>query len=348
MAELNENPCSGGLTPACFETFPEWAKRALFLRLLYLLLPSEITSKLPGILRLPFFFPGPFFPPDWKQGDPPPEGAFIPPDTIFPPDWLFGDPWPEGVFIWIAFSPPDGLDYQDGIIVSPGTIFPDDWKPGDPLPAGAFISPILPEDIQQIGPLTFFYLTPGSPGYPGASVGGRGRAEAYNFFDNFTTLDTDEWSTTISVEGTIDIVDSQLRMQKAIDGGFVSITRADSSALLSMFTLSFKLRFISGTSSLRIDYWTGKYYLYIRFELPDILKIYDGSDWQLVTLSDFTNIEYSWRFSINYRGCFVYQDDFRVATALTLESDTTPSGTHRFVLEDTGNIRIDNFHLTGI
>lgn len=348
MAEFNESPCSKGLTPECFKTFPAWAKRALFLRLLYLLLPVEITSKLPVIFRNPLFFLGPIFPPGWQPGDPPPDGAFIPTDSIFPPGWIFGDPWPEGVFLWEAFDPPAGLDLTDGIIVSPGTTFPDDWQPGDPLPEGAFDAATLPEDVIESGYSPSDFLGFSFFNRPGAPVGSFSRSSAYLYSDNFTVLDTDEWSTTISGSGDLDIVDGRLRMKKTSDSGFISITRADTTANLKTFTITFDLLFISGTTNLRIDYWSGAYHVYILFSLPGTVSLWDGSDWQILSLTDFTNIEHTWRFSINYLGCFIYRDDYLVNDPLDLEVDEAPSGTHRFVLEDTGEIRLDNFKLTGI
>jgi hypothetical protein len=434
MTEVNENPCSQGLTPQCFQTFPLWAKRALFLRLLYLLLPFEITSKLPGIFRLPFYFQGPLFPPTWLPGDPSPEGAFIPPDTVFPPGWLFGDPWPEGVFLWLPFTPPASLDLLEGIIIPPGTEFPPDWQsgdplppgvtieiggsfppgwqpgdppppgitiqiggsfppgwqpgdplppgiivdiaglfppgwqpgdptppgviippgtefppgwqPGDPLPDGVLPAPSLDEDAKDTGPLPINPLTPFNF-YPLSPVANRAIKGVYTFFDNFTILDTAEWYKTISQNGTIEIVDEQLRMVKSSDTGFVSYTRADPKALLRLFSVSFDLRFISGTSTLRFDYWTGTYYLYILFQLPDSLKIWDGTDWTSFTLTDFTNIENSWRFWISTFGCRVFRNSVHVATAQTIALDDFASGTHRFVLADTGDVRIDNFYLRG-
>lgn len=304
MSPGKEDACKDGLTPECFEEFPEFARQLFFLRLLYLLFPAQVSFKLPAKFRDLIFRPGP----------------------VFPPGWRYGDPWPDQAFTWEGLNMP----------------------PYDLLPYHLTLPSDLSEDVQNTGPLPLFGLSPSAFALPGAPVGARGKISAYLFYDDFSILDTSQWTFYKFGSGNLDIVSGRLRIQKPSDSGHISVTRADPKALLSNFSITFKLQFISGTSFLRFDYWTGVYYVYIRFQLPDILKIWSGSAWQFVTLADFTDIEYTWRFRIDWRGCYVFRDGYEVATALTVPSDTTPSGTHRFVLEDTGNLRIDDFRLTGI
>ena len=370
MSPEKENPCKFGLTPDCFQTFPEFAGRALALRLLYLLVPFQLTSRLPGKLREPLIFPGVTFPPGWQIGDPWPsmpflweglnlpgfelliDGLIVLPGTTFPSDWQPGDPPPAGISIKIGVFFPTGWQPGDpppaGVIVPPATVFPPDWQPADPLPDGALPPGSLPEDAQDTGPLPPSSLTPSPSELPGTPISSKTVKGVYEFFDDFTVLDLTEWSTTISQEGTIDIVDEHLRMKKIGDQGFASITRADPTALLSVFYVSFDLLFISGSSTLRFDYWTGTYYLYFLFQLPKSLKIWTGSDWDSFTLSDFTNIEHKWRFWVSGFGCKIYRNGDHVASTPTIAADSFPSGTHRFVLANTGDLRIDNFKLRGM
>lgn len=141
-----DHPCAEGLSAACFKAYPKWARQALAYKLLHIILPKQLTRKLPVTSRpLPFFWNpewegwfifdfDPDAPPweldwsDWTPGDPLPPGLTINPNVVFPPGWTPGDPLPPGV------------------IVPPGTFFPSNWKPWDPLPPGVTIDPpaVLP------------------------------------------------------------------------------------------------------------------------------------------------------------------------------------------------------------
>jgi hypothetical protein len=348
MANERENPCRNGLTPECFASFPKWAKQAFFYRLLHLLLPAQITSKLPTIFKQGLLFPGAQFPLQWTPGDPIPEGATIPPGAIFPPGWQFGDPWPSGVLIWNEFTAPEWFVLPDGTVVLPGALIPPGWQPGDPLPDG-FLSELgIPEtslDTGVIPPLHDIVFIGGSGSW---GIGATGAVSAYSFSDTFATIDLTEWTVNISVEGTIDIVAGQLRMQKAMDAGLIYYLRSDSAAELTNYYFSFMLNFISGASRFQFTFFDGSYYVQVRFLLTSTLEIYSGTTWQSVTLSDFTGVEHDYKFSINNGKMTVRQDNIIKAIDLNLEVFVTPAGTHRFILNDTGNVRVDNFRLTGI
>lgn len=348
MADQLENPCKDRLTPECFKAFPRWAKQAFFYRLLHLLLPAQVTSKLPAIFRQGLLFPGPQFPLQWTPGDPTPEGASIPPGVIFPPGWIFGDPWPPGVLIWDPFTAPDWFILPDGTVVLPGALIPPGWTQGDPLPDG-FLSELgIPETALATGvipPLHDIVFIGGS----GSWSGGTGVAiSAYLFSDDFATIDLTEWTKNISVEGTIDIVSGQLRMQKAMDAGLIYYIRADSAAELTNYYFSFMLNFISGSSRFQFEYFDGSYHIHVRFLLPSTLEIYSGVTWQSVTLSDFTGVEHDYKFSVNNGKMTVRQGNIIKAIDLDLEVFVTPAGMQRFIVNDTGNVRVDNYRLTGI
>ena len=92
MSPGKEDACKDGLTPECFEEFPEFARQLFFLRLLYLLFPAQVSFKLPAKFRDLIFRPGPAFPPGWRYGDPWPDQAFtweglnMPPYDLLPYD----------------------------------------------------------------------------------------------------------------------------------------------------------------------------------------------------------------------------------------------------------------------
>jgi len=114
-----DHPCANGLTPECFEAYPEWAKIALAYKLLHVLIPANISRRLPKGLFPGRIGPGALLPAGW---DPPP-GVIVPPNYTVPPSWI-----PFTYFIL-----PEGLTWAD--------LFPDDWKVGDALPDGVTINP---------------------------------------------------------------------------------------------------------------------------------------------------------------------------------------------------------------
>lgn len=117
MAE-DKHPCSGGLTPACFAAYPDWAKLAFSYKLLHTLFPPSITRRLPKGLFPGRIGPGANLPPGWI----PPPGVIVPPNYTVPPSWI-----PFTYFIL-----PEGLTWEQ--------VFPEGWKAGDPLPDGVSIN----------------------------------------------------------------------------------------------------------------------------------------------------------------------------------------------------------------
>ena len=160
---MPSHPCDKGLTPACFRAYHKWAKQALAYKLTRLLLPSQLTRRLPGVLSRALIGPGAILPPGLVL----PPGTIVPPGftwpdhwtpwqyfdfttledprTLFPEDWKYPDPLPPGVTIAPGAVFPTGWTPADplpaGVIVSPGAVFPTTWTPADPLPPGVTVSP---------------------------------------------------------------------------------------------------------------------------------------------------------------------------------------------------------------
>ncbi|MDP2946154.1 MAG: hypothetical protein Q8N61_01715 [bacterium] len=51
LTEGADSPCAEGLTAACFKAYPEWARKVLAYKLLMLMLPAEVSEKLPGKIK---------------------------------------------------------------------------------------------------------------------------------------------------------------------------------------------------------------------------------------------------------------------------------------------------------
>ena len=171
-----EHPCARGLTAACFAAYPAWARQAFAYKMLHILLPKQLTRRLPKGLNRALIGPGAIVPPGVML----PPGAIVPPgftfpeswvpwqgfdfttledpSTIFPPGWTPEDPLPPGVTITPGVVFPPGWTPADplpaGVIVSPGAVFPVGWTPADPLPAGVIISPaaVLPAGWTPVDP----------------------------------------------------------------------------------------------------------------------------------------------------------------------------------------------------
>lgn len=140
MAEIR-HACEDGLTPACFEKHPQYAKKVFAYRLMHTLCPARMTRKLRDSLWKGLTE----FPLSWV----PPEDFILPPEKtweeVFPEDWTPADPLPEGVTIDPSFRiqiPQLKLMY---IFIEPGKtwkeVFPNGWDPTGPLPDGASWTP---------------------------------------------------------------------------------------------------------------------------------------------------------------------------------------------------------------
>ena len=186
---INEHPCANGLTPECFAAFPEWAKLAFCYKLLHVLIPANISKRLPKGLFPGRIGPGAILPAGW---DPPP-GVVVPPgytvperwipftyfilpegmtwEQVFPPGWTAGDPLPPGVTIDAGVVFPVGWSAGDalpaGVTISPGAVFPPGWTPGDPLPPGVTIDAgaIVPAGWSPTNPPPNWFA-PGGAGLP--------------------------------------------------------------------------------------------------------------------------------------------------------------------------------------
>ena len=135
------HPCDKGLTPACFRSYHKWAKQAMAYKLTRLLLPKELSRRLPGVLRNPLIGPGAILPP----------GLVLPPGTIVPPGFTWPEHWtPWQYFDFTTLEDPRTLFPADwtpadplppGVTIAPGAVFPPTWTPADPLPPGVTIAP---------------------------------------------------------------------------------------------------------------------------------------------------------------------------------------------------------------
>jgi len=159
---MNEHPCANGLTPECFAAFPEWAKLAFCYKLMNVLIPANISRRLPKGLFPGRIGPGAILPAGW---DPPP-GVVVPPgytvperwipftyfilpegmtwEQAFPPGWTAGDALPDGVSINANVVDVAGWSAGDSMPSGPGVntaeIVPAGWTAGDALPDGVSIN----------------------------------------------------------------------------------------------------------------------------------------------------------------------------------------------------------------
>lgn len=138
---MGDHPCDDGLSEACFKAFPEWVRRALAYKLLFVLLPKDVLSVLKSGLDLPFIGPGAVLPGGVELS----MGSMIPPNFVVPLNWV---PWFNMVF---------STDED------PRVMFAVDWKYGDPLPLGVELAPgyNIPGDWTPADPPHPVYL----PGY---------------------------------------------------------------------------------------------------------------------------------------------------------------------------------------
>lgn len=171
MTNDTDQPCLRRIDLDCFRARPEWAKQAFAYRLLHLLIPKELTKRLPKALRLALLAEGVTWPPGVEM----PPGTVVGPDAEIPADWSAGDPDPAGIYIppgtefpagWISEDP-----IPDGVIVSPGSEFPTDWTAGDPWPSGVIPPPTVPPDVQSSGLLPASGLAPWTVGRVALATG---------------------------------------------------------------------------------------------------------------------------------------------------------------------------------
>lgn len=66
---MAEHPCANGLTPACFKAYPAYARKVLAYKVLMMMMPEELSMKLPAsLLEI-----GKSLPPDWPPAADPPK-----------------------------------------------------------------------------------------------------------------------------------------------------------------------------------------------------------------------------------------------------------------------------------
>lgn len=171
---VKTHPCADGLTAACFEADPQWAKQAFAFRLMSALVPASISRRLPKWKFSTFMI----FPPGWTPGDPLPPGLSIDTSIFFPPGWTPGDPLPPGIIAEPGAEFPPGWKPGDplppGFAIDPTVFFPPDWQPGDDLPPEIIWTPALPPI--DTGPIAPIYTDPFTPG-PKPAPGGPPKEE---------------------------------------------------------------------------------------------------------------------------------------------------------------------------
>ncbi len=253
-----EHPCAGGLTPACFRVYPKWARQALAYKILHILLPKQVTKKLPGILSAPLVAPGVeippgvvlppgtvvppavVIPPGYNPGDPAPPGVIIPPGAVFPPGWTPGDPAPPGV------------------IIPPGAVFPPGWTPPDPVPPGVIIPPEVsptPPDSGGVPPILVQPWEPGPVISPSVRGGVKTKTISIKATQTAWAQNTDaDWDTCRNTDSAVtfecESVSSTTSVLASYISGLYAIRRMynefslagiPSSAIIVSATLSLKL-----------------------------------------------------------------------------------------------------------
>jgi len=195
MAE-QDHPCANGLTPKCFEAYPEWAKLAFAYKLLHVLIPANISRRLPKGLFPGRIGPGAILPAGWI----PPPGMVVPPgytvpdwwipftyfilpegmtwEQAFPPGWTAGDALPDGVSInanvvdVAGWSAGDAL--PDGVSINANVVDVAGWSAGVPMPSGPGVNTaaILPAGWSPTNapPAWFAPGGKGLPVYPGGNA----------------------------------------------------------------------------------------------------------------------------------------------------------------------------------
>jgi len=159
MVEIR-HACADGLTPECFEKYPQYAKKVFAYRLMHTLCPARMTRKLrESLWRILTEYPLSWVPPEY---------FIFPPgftwEMLFPEDWTPEDPLPEGVTIDPAFRFTIEQLKLMYVFIEPGkiweSVFPNGWDPNTPLPDGASWTPYYtlpafdPAGEQSVEPMT--------------------------------------------------------------------------------------------------------------------------------------------------------------------------------------------------
>lgn len=145
---MEDHPCKNGLSPSCYKAYPGWVERALAYKLLQIILPKQIISKIKSGLEVPLI----------GQGAILPNGVEVPPGSIIPPDLSVPGNWPP----WFNLKFHTSKD--------PRKVFPVGWTIKEPLPKGVEVNPgyVIPENWTPENPPHPVYL-PGFNPFPNVS-----------------------------------------------------------------------------------------------------------------------------------------------------------------------------------
>jgi len=341
-----EHPCEDGLTPECFEKYPQWASQAFAYRLLCILFPPQITRRLqrlltgaivgPGAVIPPGVIPPPGviippdteFPPDWTPGDPAPPGVIIPPDTQFPPDWTPGDPAPPGVII-----PPD-------------TEFPPDWTPPDPLPPDVLPPPFDPGQEPPDGPLPPNYTNPWEPGPVHRPPDTPTEAIPW-FLDRFAGPDIDwtVWTDNSYLNGFNAIVSARLKQWCTDDFSAAEIATAPNSTIPAAFTLSFKLEYC-GAGEHEIVVYTGAHQIDLSFgTLTTAVRFATPSGYVSYPCAEYLNQNVAWELTYDGTYATLKKDGVTVFSGVAPYVDTTQKGAIFVTTYETTIIYLDDLKI---
>lgn len=343
-----KHPCEAGLTPACFEEYPEWAKQALAYRLLHVLVPAEITRRLPKALWEPFIGPGAVVPPDVVF----PPGTVIPPGFVFPPGWKWWMGLPPGVVVDPgAYFPPGwapGDPLPPGVTVDPAMAFPADWRPGDPAPAGVTIPPgtRFPAGWQPLQEMPAGALRPpvvsggtrafGVPVPPPIDPWALFRynyqpsvivAKAW-FWEPWDNLTLHAWEPDwYPAESSVSITeDKRLRLFATGLFGGAWVTLYGMPAYPENYDLSFISHTVSGTYAGSHYFWTGVYRLQMGLLPPDRLRFYYSGGEYITNVANYMNRDCTWVVKVRGTKFSMYQDGSPIFENLNVQLNTERAG----------------------
>ena len=320
-----EHPCAGVLTPECFEAYPEWAKQAFAYKLLNVLIPANITRRLPKGLFPGIIGPGTILPPGWI----PPPGVIVPPNYTVPPSWI---PFtyfilPEGM-TWEQVFPPGwtaGDPLPPGVTIDAGAIVPAGWSPTNPPPnwfvPGGTPGPAIPPG----GVLPPLYLAPWEPGpvhrpYPSPAGG-----LSIWFSDFFTDLSN--WNIVTYSDASITIVDGKARLyaNNAIGGAWARMERTETREWPSTFRVLWPFENERTPKYHSLWIYTGTYRVRLQLYLSNRLVYLDNVSTKTINIDDFTSGLNLFEVRVDGDQAEIYQNG-ELKVSFTLPASTSLPG----------------------
>jgi len=343
------HPCIDGLTEECFRAYPEWAKQAFAYKLLNVLIPAEISKRLPKGLFPGIIGPGAILPPGWI----PPPGVIVPPNYTVPPSWIPftyfilppGETWEQ------IFSPgwTEGDPFPDGVNLEPGTTLPPGWTPENPPPAW-FTPGGSGFAIPPGGVLPPLYLPPGLQSPPHTPQPRSPVSGAPWFYDKFDgpTLDLTKWTEYNYLNGFNEIVSGRLKQYCTDDFSAAEIDTDEDATIPAAFELTFQLEYC-GAGEHNIYIFTGAHSIDLTFEPPTTqVEFYTSTGRVLYTCADYLNNNVSWKLVYNGTLATLYQDNVLIFENVAPRVRTTNPGIIHIVTYETTIVYIDEFKIQEI